>query len=40
MGSSTSNILNKILDTKREEIRLTSGYRPLSELEVEVQSAD
>ncbi|MBT7427449.1 MAG: indole-3-glycerol phosphate synthase TrpC [Betaproteobacteria bacterium] len=39
MGSSTSNILNKILDTKREEIRLTSGYRPLSELEVEVQSA-
>jgi indole-3-glycerol phosphate synthase len=39
MGSSTSNILNKILDTKREEIRLTSGYRPLSELEVEAQSA-
>jgi indole-3-glycerol phosphate synthase len=39
MGSSTSNILNKILDTKREEIRLTSGYRSLSELEVEVQSA-
>ena len=39
MGSSTSNILDKILDTKREEIRLTSGYRPLSELEVEVQSA-
>lgn len=39
MESRTSNILNKILDTKREEIRLTSGYRPLSELAVEVQSA-
>ncbi len=39
MGSSTSNILEEILDTKREEIRLTSAYRSLSELEAEVQSA-
>ena len=35
MGSETINILDKILETKREEIRLTSGFRSLAELERE-----
>jgi len=35
MSSGTSNILDKILETKREEIRLTSGFRSLAELERE-----
>ncbi|MDA0830794.1 MAG: indole-3-glycerol phosphate synthase TrpC [Proteobacteria bacterium] len=39
MGSETSNILDKILETKREEIRLTSSFRPLTELERESESA-
>ena len=39
MGSDTSNILDKILQTKREEIRLTSGYRSLAELERESEFA-
>jgi indole-3-glycerol phosphate synthase len=39
MGSETINILDKILETKREEIRLTSGFRSLAELERESESA-
>jgi len=34
-----SNILDKILATKREEIRLTSSYRPIEDLQREVSGA-
>ena len=34
-----SNILDKILATKREEIRLTSSYRPIEDLQREVGGA-
>ena len=34
-----SNILDKILATKREEIRLTSSYRPIEDLQREVGDA-
>jgi indole-3-glycerol phosphate synthase len=34
-----SNILDKILATKREEIRLTSSFRPLEDLRREADSA-
>jgi indole-3-glycerol phosphate synthase len=34
-----SNILDKILATKREEIRLTSSYRPIEDLQREVSDA-
>ena len=34
-----SNILDKILATKREEIRLTSSYRPIEDLQREVNGA-
>lgn len=34
-----SNILDKILATKREEIRLTSSFRPIDDLRCEVDSA-
>ena len=39
MGSETINILDKILETKREEIRLTSSFRTRAELERESESA-
>ena len=39
MTARASNILDRILATKREEIKLTSSYRSLEDLEREVTSA-
>ncbi|MDC1310990.1 indole-3-glycerol phosphate synthase TrpC [Burkholderiales bacterium] len=39
MNTKSPDILNKILQTKREEIKLTSGYRPLQDLQREVAAA-